>query len=486
MLPLLRARAARRPSATCRILVAGTAALLLAGGLVPAAQAQSLPVNKGLVAMGRLPGSLRDSFGETFGSGSGMATIDWQKTPTGYAGSFLLLPDRGYNVEGTTDYSTRVNTLSVAFDMPEDGTAAQAALKLDGTFLLTDTTGKPLTGLDPVTINTANGTPQGGPGLPGAVTGAVSLDPEAIVRLPDGSLMISDEYGPAIYHFSAEGKMLSATLPPQAFLPMRKGKLDFSSDNPGPGAPHPDPKDPDTGRQNNQGFEGMAYDPATKQLTVVLQSATRQDGGDRKSTRQDSRALVYDAADPDHLKLTAEYVVPLPVFKDDDKTLVAAQSELTALGDGRFLLLSRDSNNGWGVKGATSLYRRVDLLDLNGATNIAGTRFDGLEPVAPKGVLDAAVTPARLAGPVVDINDNAQLARVGLHNGEPHDPTDLPEKWESMAIVPALDPANPKDVFLLVANDNDFLTKTGHQAGADYDAGADVDTLVLVYRLTLP
>ena len=454
------------------------AATVFAGTL--ASVAADLPVNKGLIAVGRLPADLRDSLGETFGSGSGMTVRDWKKTDKGYEGTFLLLPDRGYNVEGTTDYQARVNLLSIAFAMPETGKAAVADLKLDQTFLLTDKAGKPMTGLDPVAINKDNGV-----GLPGAATGAVSLDPEAIVRMPDGSLMVSDEYGPAIYHFTVDGKLLSATLPPQALLPMRKGALNFSSNNPGPGAPVPDPKDPETGRQNNQGFEGMALNPTTHELTVVLQSATRQDGGDKKSTRFNTRALVYDATDPDALKLKAEYVVPLPTFKDaEGKTLVAAQSELAILPDGRFLLLSRDSNNGWGVKGETSLYRRLDLLDFSGATNIAGTDFDGLKPVAPKGVFDPSVTPAKLST-VIDMNDNAELAKAGLHNGAPHDASDLSEKWEAVGIVPAFDPEHPKDVLVLIANDNDFLTTKGHQVGVDYKADADVDTMVLVYRLAL-
>jgi hypothetical protein len=453
--------------------------LLLGFTVALPVRSADLPVNKGLVAVGRVPASLRDRFGETFGSGSGMTVLDFRKTDAGFAGEILLLPDRGYNVEGTTDYQVRVNKLSLSFAAPAAGKAAVADLKLDDTFMLTDTTGKSLSGLDPVTINTVNGAD-----LPGAVTGAVSLDPEAIVRLPDGSLMISDEYGPAIYHFSAEGRMISATLPPQAFLPMRKGAVNYASNNPGPGAAKPDPEDPETGRQNNQGFEGMAFDPTTKALTVVLQSATRQDGGDKKSTRMNTRALVYDASNPDELKLTAEYVVPLPTFKDGDKTAVAAQSELAVLPDGRLLLLSRDSNNGWGVKGDTSAYRRIDMLDFSGATNIAGTDFDGLKPVAPKGVVDASVKPARLAT-VIDINDNAELGKAGLHNGAPHDATDLSEKWEAIGIVSAFDADHPRDVFVLVANDNDFMTTDGFQVGTPYKADADVDTMVLVYRLSL-
>jgi hypothetical protein len=468
---------------TARTLIR-TTALALTLTLAPlfAANAAGLPVNKGLVAAGSLPANLRDAFGETFGSGSGMAVVDWKKTDAGYTGTILLLPDRGYNVEGTTNYDARINTVSIAFPTPAGDKAAPATLKLVSTLKLTDKAGKPMSGLDPVAVDVSNGVK---PGLPATNEGRVSLDPEAVIRLADGSMLISDEYGPAIYHFGADGKMLSGTLPPEAFLPMRKGQLNFSSNNPGPGAPVPSPKDPETGRQNNQGFEGMAFDPATKALTVVLQSATRQDGGDDSTTRMMTRALVYDASDVDALKLKAEYVVPLPTFKAaNGKTTIAAQSELVALPDGRLLLLCRDSNNGWGVKGSTSLLRTISLLDFSGATNIAGSKYDGIDAVAPKGVLAADVKPATLTT-IIDMNDNKELAKAGLHNGAPQDATNLSEKWEAMGIVPVMDPAHPKDVFLLVANDNDFLTTDGYQVGAAYKADADVDTRVLVYRLSL-
>jgi len=35
------------------------------------------------------------------------------------------------------------------------------------------------------------------------------------------------------------------------------------------------------------------------------------------------------------------------------------------------------------MKGDTSLYRRIELLDLGNATDIAGTDFDGAKSVAP-------------------------------------------------------------------------------------------------------
>src|SRR5262249_28333356 len=52
-------------------------------------------VNKGLVAVGSLPSNLKDKYGETFGSGSGMTVerSSWRRTKTGYEGRFVLLPD---------------------------------------------------------------------------------------------------------------------------------------------------------------------------------------------------------------------------------------------------------------------------------------------------------------------------------------------------------------------------------------------------------
>src|SRR4051812_5690212 len=72
-------------------------------------------VNKGLVGVGRIPSDQRDKLKETFGSGSGLAADvrSWRRTADGYRGTFYLLPDRGYNVSGTTDYRTRLYKLSI-------------------------------------------------------------------------------------------------------------------------------------------------------------------------------------------------------------------------------------------------------------------------------------------------------------------------------------------------------------------------------------
>jgi hypothetical protein len=88
----------------------------------------------------------------------------------------------------------------------------------------------------------------------------------------------------------------------------------------------------------------------------------------------------------------------------------------------------------------------------------------------------------------IDLNDNSQLRKFGLRNGGPNDRNNLSEKWEGMVLVPALDPDRPRDFFLFVSNDNDFITQRGYHADGDYhdDSGVEVDTMFLVYRVRLP
>jgi hypothetical protein len=455
-------------------------------------------VNKGLVAVGRVPSDAKDKLGDTLGGiGSGMVADvkSWKKDGDTYSGTIYFLPDRGWNTEGSVDYPGRLQKFTVALNpvdpsaAPPAGAGQQAELKLtyDDSIVMHEANGTPSTGLDPTDVRPAA---NGFPDLPVA-NGRISLDDEGVVQMADGSFWVSDEYGPYVYHYTADGTLLSVIQPPQAFLPMRDGKENFSSNNPPKGGQAPKQKDPTTGRQNNQGFEGLSMSADGKQLFVLLQSATIQDGGKAgggSPKRFNTRFLAYDISDMKAPKLTAEYAVQLPRFKDaKGKELVAAQSEIHALDDHRFLVISRDAGHGFGLKDSTSVYRSIDLFDTAGATNIAGTDFDATKPMAPDGVLDPSVTPVKYAK-FIDINDNKQLNRFGLHNGEPNDTNALYEKWESMSLLPAMDQSAPNDYFLVVGSDNDFITTKGSMQGKAYsdEIGKDIDTVVLVYRITLP
>ncbi|MCP2839703.1 hypothetical protein, partial [Salmonella enterica] len=82
---------------------------------------------------------------------------------------------------------------------------------------------------------------------------------------------------------------------------------------------------------------------------------------------------------------------------------------------------------------------------------ILGESFESV--IAAGGVLDPAITPA-LYTDFIDINDKAQLARFGLTTGVHATLANLSEKWEVLALLPALYPEHPNDYFLFIANDN--------------------------------
>jgi hypothetical protein len=464
------------------------AALILSGLLVafPAFAGGEGPVTRSatLVGVARIPASALDGQGETlggFGSGMMLAPGSWKRAGDRYAASLFMVPDRGWNTAGTTDYRARLQMFDMAL-MPDDGSPGregQMRLTYKDTVLLTDAQKAPTTGFDPSAVRPAQG---GFPDLPVDARGHISVDAEAVAPDGKGGFWVSDEYGPYIYRFDAKGRMTAAIRPPEAFIPRRAGRESFSSNNPPLGSRY-DSGDPVTGRQNNQGFEGMSVSPDGKTLFVVNQSALRQDldPADVKATRRNVRLLVYDVAGAP--RLIHEYAVQLPTYLEGGKVNVAAQSELLAVDDHRLLLLCRDSGGGFASKRPQSLYRKILIVDIENATDIAGRHDGAADTIAPEGVLRAGIAPATLTD-LVDLNDNAQLGRFGLHNGAPADKYDLYEKWESLALAPA----GPKGQYiLLVGSDNDFITQNGKMAGRAYKdaSGAEVDTLVMAWRVRL-
>src|SRR5262249_40143197 len=192
-----------------------------------------------------------------------------------------MQPDRGYNNPGTTNWRARLFTLAIAFSPAPSGAVQQnqVGITVTDTTLMTEANGTPLTALDTAAgadgVRPATG---GLPPLPQGFNGRISIDAEGIVRLPDGSFYVSDEYRPYIFKLPPSGVLQSALRPPAAFIPQRNGADSFASNNPAPGQPAPNPLDPTVGRQNNQGLEGLSLAPDGRTLFALLQSATRQDG----------------------------------------------------------------------------------------------------------------------------------------------------------------------------------------------------------------
>jgi len=345
------------------------------------------------------------------------------------------------------------------------------------TILFTGPDGTPVTGLDadvtgsitypgfpilPVATYTGDGF--GGAGAGGK---RIAIDSEGLVLASDGGFWISDEYGPYIYHFSASGRMTQAIMPPDAYIPHRNGSVSFSADSPPVYNPSEviTPADTETGRDNNQGLEGLTASADGKTLYALMQSALDQEGGPDNPNRLQARLLEYDISDPTKPSYKSEFVVTLPLYKTSKSTKVAGQSDLHSLGRGQFLIVAHDSKAGRGQSSTTSIYRHADIFDISGssdATNIKSKSNDAVTGsiASGSGNLNKGIKAADYCT-FLDYNVNSELGKFGLHNGGAQDENLLNEKWESLAMVPVNGNGGDGKWFVFSLSDNDFITQNG-------------------------
>lgn len=446
-------------------------------------------VDKGLVAAGRLPAGTVDFLGDTLGSFSSLAVQPgtWKRTASGYEGVLWTLPDRGRNDPEAGlfyDYAGRVERMRLRIDLRAGGPGT-VTLVPDKGVVLKDFNGQPFTGADPGQHTITQREVVLPSPADGVGAGKVSLDAESLQFTADGHFYVGDEYTANVYYFDAQGQLQGVIVPPVAIQPRTDGKPAFGSLAP-----------PQTGRRNNQGVEGMGLSPDGTRLFVALQSATLQDSAKGNAAgRSNTRVLVYDVTtSPTPQQPMGHYVMALPAYAHDGKGKLdrtAAQSELRALDANRFLLLARDGN-GLGKDGDDPIvYKSVLLVNVAEASNLASTAYETgtasvlADPAST--VLKEGITPAR-SDELLNLLDRPQLARVGLDLETARGPHAglLSEKWEAMDLLPALDPQHPKDVLLLIGNDNDFIARHCRMQGETCDSAYDNDNRVLVYRLTLP
>ncbi|WVQ86108.1 hypothetical protein IAT38_008276 [Cryptococcus sp. DSM 104549] len=433
-------------------------------------------INKGLVGFGAIPGDAVDSFGETIGGiGSAIALQSFERDGDSYKGVFAAQPDRGHNTATTTDYVTRRHLISFTLNPYYNTTAleyeaAKSTFQLayDSSLRYFEQDGTPTSGLDALGVRNAS-VPEP---IASATYNHISTDPEGLVLNSDGTSWVSDEYGPYIWKYSAAGTLLETIVPPHAVLPYKNGALNFTSE-----------ADPGTGRVPNQGFEGLTVSADGNTLYALLQSGLVQDLDSNDEGRY-TRLFVYDVSSTPTLR--SSYVLKLPVTNGKGKAL--SQSDFIHVADETFILLSRDGK-GNGNDDSESKHKDFMLFNLDGATDIAQTEYTtGVVPVAPKGVLNSDVT-AIEPTEFIDIIDDEQLARFGIHNSGDFDVSLINGKWESSALASVQDPEYPNDYFFFSFSDNDFITPNGYEAGEPYvDSYStySLDNQALVWRITLP
>lgn len=473
-------------------------------------------VNKGLVGAGRIDSSLRDQLGDTFGSVSSMQITNWARTGDSYAGTFLTLPDRGRNDPANGefyDYAGRIQTVPFTFTpytgaAPLGGSTLAEKKALQNQIVPTYSSSQVFTYANPAAggaLTTTTGLNPTGPAtafgkpIPFAAfqtingvnvdVNKLSLDAEGLVVLSDGSGFVSDEYGASVYRFNAQKQITGILDLPAAVRPANAlNQPNFDS-----------LAAPNRGRRNNQGLEGLAVSPDGTRLFAMMQSATVQDSTGGQQNRRNTRLFTYDlTAGLDSPALIAEHAVQLPTLSVNgvggavDRT--AAQSEIVALGNDHLLVLARDSAGYGGPLTTPQIVKSVFLYDISEATNLLGNpAYDAANAtIATAGNLKPGIVPAD-GTEVVNLLDLAQLNKFNfnLNSTAAFDSLTFSEKWEGMSLVPALDPANPNDYFLFLANDNDFNTLDGYMKIADgtfqqYSGNVNNDTVFLAYRVAIP
>lgn len=242
------------------------------------------------------------------------------------------LTDRGPNVAGRTpneivfpipDFHPQIAELKLA-----DGVAS-----VERIITLTGKDGAPMVGLSHPQAATGESTVDiNGAPLPPSDHG---LDGEGLVALPDGTFWVSDEYGPFIVHFDANGKELERLSPFDGTLPKELSL-----------------------RSPDRGLEGLTLTPDGATLVGVMQSALQTPGlAGPSASVPVTRIVTIKLANRSDVH---EYLYPLA---NPQQTKVAV-SEITAVSNTTFLIDELDGQpqpNG---------NEKIYLADISEATDV--------------------------------------------------------------------------------------------------------------------
>ena len=349
------------------------------------------------------------------GFGSGLAYTGLSPAPNVYR--FLSITDRGPNrstygkagalVDNTTSYPTRFQTWDITVK-PADAGKYSLAVSLVKTTLFKNEAGWSFVGRsDQFTSQDPSQN--------------LRFDPESVRVAPDGTLFVSDEYGPSIYHFDENGKRIGMMHVPDYYhvkklSPRGSEEIDRNT----------------VGRVANKGWEGLAITPDGSHLIAAIQSPLLQDGGEKSRYE---RFAIFDAK-------TGQIVREVVYALDQDGVGNAAKttiSDIVALNDHEVLVDERDSK-----KNKTKL---AYIADLNSGSDVSGkTSLLAAED------LDPAIKPVTKTL-LFDLKATI-LASDPLTNVPPGYTSGIPDKIEGFAFGPELPDGRR---LMVVTNDNDFL-----------------------------
>jgi hypothetical protein len=326
-----------------------------------------------------LPGSLADDRGARLGGFS-----DLYHDPRDGANVFWTVPDRG---------PTRVDERGLTFEVPGYNPALVK--------LVADPTG--IAVLQQVPIRTFDGRPVSG--LPDGPSGGATplgpdgevlafdpngLDPQGLVRVPDGTFWLAEDNGPSLVHLGRDGRVLERWLP----RGRRLAGADYSVTDVLPAAL--------AGRAPERGLASLAT-TAEGRFLYTMMAAPLASASEREEPRP-VRLLQVDTL----LARTVAQWVYLPEPARGDRGEPSGRVSALAFVNSNALLALEETAGG----------PRVYALALDGATSVLGNAYDsgagaaldgldaaglaraGIEPVGKSLVLD--LRPAAGAGSRVE------------------------------------------------------------------------------------
>src|SRR5262245_32308939 len=287
---------------------------------------------------------------------------------TGQDNVYIAAPDRG-PFDGLTDvpYLNRVQFLHIVTDVGAPFPNITTTL-LD-TRLLKNERNQPLVGsTSAFNLNNPRAT--------------LRFDPEGIRIGVLGTLLISDEYGPYIFEFTAHGHLLRRLEVPDSYAILNPS-ADANAELLGNAS----------GRQANRGMEGLAITPNDRFLFGQMQNALIQDNGLLPGTTTrvgvNGRILKLDLV----TGKTREYV-----YRVDTIGGGQGVSEIVAVNDHEFLVIERDNRSWRAAAPCAPVRKSIYKIDVTGATDVSNVAE------LPAGALPASIVPvAKGAAPLIDL-----------------------------------------------------------------------------------
>lgn len=262
-------------------------------------------------------GSAADQFG-------GLSAMEY----SGQGNRFWLLADRGAG-DGEVTYRCRYHEVELAID-PQ---SREMTCELVETHMLSTPNGQPIVGssvADEAHLVSTDPNHQW-----------TALDPEGIRKMPNGKLLLSDEYGPHVMIADRSGHVEKELPVPEKFLRHARAEAAI----------------PYRGIAYNRGLEGIAITPSGNRILTMPQSPLVQDSVAYKgmSLGVNCRCILYGA---DH-----EFVSEIVYVMDSKRN---GLSEVLAIDENRFLVLERD-----GKAGVEAKEKKIYIADIRGATDVS-------------------------------------------------------------------------------------------------------------------